>query len=80
MENPCWQPYLPMRGCGTDGNEMVWDGGSYPLVVLKRWDLLGVAFSRAPVWLCGVGVGFKEKSIGRRLRVTYEDGIGSQLR
>ena len=43
--------------------EMVWDGGLEPLVVLTRWALLGVALSRAPVWLCGAGVGFTERSV-----------------
>ena len=50
---------------------MVWDKGLDPLVVPTRWDLLGVALGGAPVWLCGAGVGFTERSAGRRLCVTY---------
>ena len=53
---------------------MVWDGGWEPLVVPKRWTLLGVSLGRAPVWPCGAGVGFTERSARRRLRVTYEGG------
>ena len=51
---------------------MVWDRGSEPLVFPTRWDLLGVALGGALVWTCGTGVGFTERSVGRRLRVTYE--------
>ena len=71
VENPWWKPNPPMRWYGTEGNEMVWDGGSEPLVVPTRWDLLRVALGRAPVWPCGTGVGFTESISGRRLRVTY---------
>ena len=31
-----------------------------------------VAIGGAPVWTCGTGVGFTERSVGRRLHVTYE--------
>ena len=44
---------------------MVWDGGSKPLVVPTRWDLLGVALGGAPVWPSSGGVGFTEKSVVR---------------
>ena len=54
-----------MIWCST-GNEMVRDGGSEPLVVPTRRALLGVALGGAPVWPCGGGEGFTEKSIGRR--------------
>ena len=50
---------------------MVCDRVSDTLVVPTRWDLLGVALGRAPVWPCGKGVGFTERSSRRRLRVTY---------
>ena len=59
------QPNHPMRWCRT-GNEMVWDGGSEPLVVPARRALLGVSLGGAPVWPCGGGGGFTEKSVGRR--------------
>ena len=49
---------------------MVWDVGLEPLVVPTRWALLRVALGRAPVWTCGAGVGFTERIVGRRLRVT----------
>ena len=45
---------------------MVWYGGSKPLVVPTRWDLLGVALGGAPVWSSSGGVGFTEKSVVRR--------------
>ena len=45
---------------------MVWDGGSEPLVVPTRPDLLGVALGMAPVWPCSGGEGLMEKSVGRR--------------
>ena len=32
-----WQPNLLMIWCGTEGKEIVWDGGSEPLVVPTRW-------------------------------------------
>ena len=32
-----------MRWCGTYINEMVWEGGSEPLVLPTRWDLIGVS-------------------------------------
>ena len=48
------------------GNDMVWDGGSKPLVVPTRWALLGVALGGAPVWPSSGGVGFTEKSVVRR--------------
>ena len=54
------------------GNEMVWDGGSETLEVLIRWFLLGFSLDGALVWTCSVWVGFTERSVGRRLRVTYE--------
>ena len=60
-----------MRWCGTEGNEMVWDGGSDTLVVPKRWALIRVALGGAPVGPCSVGVGFMERSVGRCLCVTY---------
>ena len=48
-------------------DEMVWDGGSEPLVVPTRWALLGAALGGAPVWpSSGGGVGFTEKSVVRR--------------
>ena len=28
VEKPRWQPNLPMRWCGAEGNEMMWGGGS----------------------------------------------------
>ena len=43
-----------------------------PLVVPKRWYLLVVALDGAPVRPFSVGVGFTERSVGRRLSVTYE--------
>ena len=55
-----------MGWCRTDGNEVVWDGGSEPPVVPTRWALLEVALGGAPVWPCGGGVGFTEGSVGRR--------------
>ena len=45
---------------------MVWDVGLEPLVVPKRWALLGVALGGAPVWPSSGGVGFTEKSVVRR--------------
>ena len=45
---------------------MVWDGGSKPLVVPKRWALLGVALGGALVWPSSGGLGFTEKSVVRR--------------
>ena len=62
-----------MRWCGTDGNEMVWDGGLGPFLVLTRWEFLIVALSEAPVSPCGTGVGFTEGSFRRHLRVTYKE-------
>ena len=55
VEKHRWKTNLPMRWCGTEVNEMVWGGGSDLLVVLTRWDLLGVVLGRAPVWLCSGG-------------------------
>ena len=71
VENTRWQPNLSLRWCGTEVNAMVWDRGSDTLVEPTRWDLLGVALGRAPVWPCGKGVGFTEKSSRKRLCVTY---------
>ena len=51
---------------------MVWGQGSDTLVVQTRWDILGISLGGAPMWLCGVGVGFTERSVGRRIQVTYE--------
>ena len=45
---------------------MVWDGGSEPLVVPTRWDILGVDLGGAPVWPSSGGAGFTEKSVVRR--------------
>ena len=61
-----------MRWLRTEGNEMLWDGGSEPLVVPTRRAFLGVSLCGLLVWLCVAGVGFTERSVGRRLRVTYE--------
>ena len=46
------------RWCGTEGSD--------PLVLVTRWALLGVALGGAPVWPSSGGVGFTEKSVGRR--------------
>ena len=61
-----------MRWCRTEGTEMVWDVGLEPRVIPTSWALLGVALGGLPVRTCGAGVGFTKKSVGRRLRVTYE--------
>ena len=58
----------------TGGNDMVWDGGSDPLVVPTRWALLGVSPDGVPVWLCSAGLVFRERRVGRLIRVTYERG------
>ena len=63
---PLLQPNHPMGWCKTEGNQMVWDGGLEPPVVLTRWDLLGVALGGAPVWPCDGGAGFTEGSVRRR--------------
>ena len=47
--------------------DMVWYGWYEPLVVLTRWDLLGVALCGELVWLYGTGVGYIERSVGRCL-------------
>ena len=60
------------RWCGTEDNYMVWDGGSTPFVVPKRWDLLRVTLGWAPERLWGEGVYFTKGSVWRHLRVTYE--------
>ena len=72
VEKPWWWPNLPMIWCRAEINEMVWDRGLEPLVVPTRWALLGVALGGPPVWPCGAGVGFTERSVRRCLRVTYE--------
>ena len=50
-----WHPNLPMGEYRMDVNDMVWGGELEPIVVLTRWDLLGVTLVGAMVWLCGVG-------------------------
>ena len=40
---------------------MVWDGGLEPLVVLTRWDILGVALGGDPVWPSSGGVRLHEE-------------------
>ena len=52
---------------------MVRDGGSDPLVVPTRWDLLGVALGRVPVRPCGTGAGFMDRRARRSLYVTDEN-------
>ena len=66
-----------MRWCGTEGNEVVWNGGLDLLVLPKGWDILGVARGGAPVWPCGGVLGLMERSVGRRLCVIYEDFFSS---
>ena len=51
---------------------MMWDGGMETLVVTARWALLGVALGGEPVWPCGTGVGFTERSVRSRFLVIYE--------
>ena len=58
---------------GTEGNDMVWDGGLEPLVVPTMWDLDVVALGGAPVWPCCAVVGFAKRSVGRSIRVTYKE-------
>ena len=52
---------------------MVWYGGLEPLIVPTRWALLGVSLGGAPMWPCGAGIGFTERSAGRRIHVTYKE-------
>ena len=61
-----------MRWCDTEVNDMVWDGGSDPLLVQKSLALLGVVLGWEQLWMCVEGVGFIERSVGTRLHVTYK--------
>ena len=75
VEKSWWRPNLLMRWCRTEGTEMVWYRGSEPLVVPARWALLRFGLGGAPVWTCGAWVGFTERIVGRRLRVTYKGTV-----
>ena len=44
-----WKPNLPIRWCGTEGNEVVLEGRSEPLVVLTIKDILIFALGRAMI-------------------------------
>ena len=47
--------------------DMVWYGCYEPLVVLTRWDLLGVAVDLCRTNQYGTGVGYIERSVGKCL-------------
>ena len=42
------------------------------LVVTTRWPLIRVTLDGAPMRSCSAGIGFTERSVGRRLCVAYE--------